>query len=285
MPVLPEDARNRYIERHGSRYYVDTEQRTHGGLSPKEQGTKYTPAELVEKYYHRGDHDVESIFWSMVCVLLRAKPVTYQAEKYATGLYSEVWKELLSHEIHEQPRDGNLQLHRDGRDSILDQAEEYWIGLFPPEMREVAILLYDMSQHVRSEYGLWEWEDGQYDEAHLHEALQRLIFAYLWKNKSNPIPLDPSNLRSITPPKPLEEAERQAKVRQSRRSNQASVSGTQDAVRELSSLGDTAATGPRSQLAVVGLGQKRSRSHHGGRGSKSRKTDDESPASKSGRDV
>ena len=279
--MLPEDARNRYIERHGSRYYVDTEQRTHGGLSPKEQGTKYTPAELVEKYYHRGDHDVESIFWSMVCVLLRAKPVTYQAGKYATGFYSEVWKELLSHEIPEQSGNGDFEPHRDERTGILDQSEADWIKLFPPEMKDVAILLYEMSQHVRSEYGLWSWKEGEYDEAHLHEALQRLIFAYLWKNKSNPIPLDPSNLRSITPLTPLMKAQLQAENYNRRHQKQAPVSSAQDVLTKVSSPGATTATCSRPQPTVIGIGQKRGIIHQGVRGSKYRRTDDGSPVTRS----
>ena len=67
-------------------------------------------------------------------------------------------------------------------------------------MEDVATLMHDISSHVCSEYAVWDWTAGAYIEDHLHEALQRLIFQYLWDHRNADIPLDPGYLRPTNPP-------------------------------------------------------------------------------------
>ena len=68
--------------------------------------------------------------------------------------------------------------------------------MLPGEMKDVAELMCKISEQVAPEYGLWEWPEGKYRKDHLHEALQRLIFEYLYTHCNEDVVLDPSGLRS-----------------------------------------------------------------------------------------
>ena len=200
MPTLEGEVRQRYEERHADnpRYelYNDKGGTSHGGTSGSQQGYGVRGARSrhqdLPTFFHRPEHDVESIYWSMVCVLLRVRPTNFPKSQYAEGVLADAWNALDSHQIHDDAD------RYDARQVILDYTLTKWEMLFPAEMEDVAELMWNISGQVSPEYGLWTWPKGQYREDHLHEALQRLIFEYLYTHRDRNIALDPSSLRSKT---------------------------------------------------------------------------------------
>ena len=134
----------------------------------------------------------------MVCALLRVRPKGFKVEPYATGELATAWKFLNSHEIPDV-HSPDAPAFKDLRSLILDYTNLEWEDLFPQEMEDVAILMWEISQHVRPEYGLWKWEDNKFKADHLHEAVQRLIFQYLYEHRDKDIELDPTRLRPTEP--------------------------------------------------------------------------------------
>ena len=197
MPTLKGEVKRRYEERHSGnpRYdaYSDMGNTSHGGASAQDLGISWRSPDrtLIPTFYHRPEHDAESIYWSMVCVLLRVRPTTFPKTEYAEDMYGETWKLLDAHQIH-----NSGSRWKDSRQLILDYSKEEWQSLFPVEMNDVAELMWNISEQVSPEYGLWEWPEGKYRKDHLHEALQRLIFEYLYIHHNSDIALDPSSHRS-----------------------------------------------------------------------------------------
>ena len=186
--------------------YNDDKFTRHGGV-PKEDASAYedAPPGASPPFHHRGEHDVESIYWSLVCAILRVNPRGYRKARYATGVLKVTWNYLNSHEI---PNAREGKIIEDARNRILNYPLSFWRELLPNEMRDVATLMYDVSRHIRSEYALWDWDDGKYDEAHLHEAFQRLILQYLANHPDDTknVTLDPHNLRPNEIPSETTEA-------------------------------------------------------------------------------
>ena len=82
MPQLSERAHALYIRAHGTdRYerYSDTNATPHGARPPILFGVLKVP-----EFCHRPEHDVESIYWSMISALLHVRPVDDKGEP-------EVW--------------------------------------------------------------------------------------------------------------------------------------------------------------------------------------------------
>ena len=196
MPDLHGEALDLYKAVHAERdaRYQDFGDRTHGGFSPDARGlsdvTKFIESgQPVPTFVHRPEHDVESIFWTMLVVFLRMKPVSAPIETHSSAHHSTVWRLVIEHQVPvSEPQS-------DPREAILEQSLEEWESLFPSEMAGVAALLHEISKHVASEYTLWTWQKGKYRQDHLHEAVQRLIFQYLVDHRDDAIPLDPDNLR------------------------------------------------------------------------------------------
>ena len=209
MPQLQGKALELYQQAYGKDHYLrynDSGSTTHGGLSPQACG--YDDDDDIDRtkipaFRHRPEHDIESIDWSMVVVLLRVCPAT-KREYFAPTANEQVWDWLNSHEIKE-----NVPASAwDKRHPIVEGNLEFWEDLFFPEMRDVARLMFEISKHVRSEYALWEWKDGAYLEDHLHEAIQRLIFRYLYdhRHESDCIPLLVTELRPMEGKDPVKAA-------------------------------------------------------------------------------
>ena len=208
MPPLSPLAKERYETAHKSkpRYqrYLDDGALCHGGTSPADQPEvnikRYNPdPRVLEGFHHRGEHDVESIYWTMLATFLRARPDGYHGDwdRVPAGTLLEwTWRILNTHQI---PSSGGEQSFvSDQRNAILQYSHQEWLLLFPPQMKDVAELMYEISQHVLPEYSFWTWAPGRHDEAHLHEAIQRLIFQYLVDHPDSTmdIPLYTQHLRS-----------------------------------------------------------------------------------------
>ena len=201
MPHLPEEARACYENAHSAapRYdeYNDDVETIHGGLCAAKLGISSLngfPKAGLPSFMHRGEHDVESIFWSMVCALLRVLPRGSDKKQYATRAFVRTWAALNAHEIPDTLTSADH--YSDPRTGILEYSKAVWALLFPPQMKDVGHLLWDIANHVRSEYGLWKWKGGEFKPDHLHEAVQRLIFRYLFEHRDKDIELDPACLRT-----------------------------------------------------------------------------------------
>ncbi|PIL29011.1 hypothetical protein GSI_09059 [Ganoderma sinense ZZ0214-1] len=167
MPKLSGRALELYQADRGMKHYERYNEKEtmqgmpmHGGFSPEKYEETVSPG-----FYHRPEHDVESVFWTMFAVLARAQPASGPKEKHVPAMLRSVWKVFDTHEITSHPT-----VTEDKRDAILRLIRQGWREAFAPfpAMQDVADLLFEVSKHVRSEYALWEWvRDPEPD--HLHE--------------------------------------------------------------------------------------------------------------------
>ncbi|TBU37194.1 hypothetical protein BD309DRAFT_1023770, partial [Dichomitus squalens] len=103
MPRLTDDALSLYIAVHGRERYDRYNDEPgapecHGGRPPAVNPEDIDEAKLPA-FVHRPEHDVESVYWTMVYALLGAQPVASPREEYASPACADVWKTLLSHDI------------------------------------------------------------------------------------------------------------------------------------------------------------------------------------------
>ena len=207
MPELSAEARTLYVRAYGAeRYerYNDKEGTRHGARPPD----VYQGFGTAPPFRHRPEHDVESIYWSMVSALLRAHPKGVDRESKASKAMTQTWDFLLSHDIPEQGSGAS-----DDRQMIVTKTASQWQALFLGDMKDVGTLLFQISDHMLAEYALWG--DGLQPD-HLHEAVQRIILQYLVDHKQ-PIELDIEYSRPITAAK---------KATGTGRSTRGTVSGT-----------------------------------------------------------
>ena len=207
MPELSAEARTLYVRAYGAeRYerYNDKEGTRHGARPPD----VYQGFGTAPPFRHRPEHDVESIYWSMVSALLRAHPKGVDRESKASKAMTQTWDFLLSHDIPEQGSGAS-----DDRQMIVTKTAGQWQALFLGDMKDIGTLLFQISDHMLAEYALWG--DGLRPD-HLHEAVQRIILQYLVDHKQ-PIELDIEYSRPITAAK---------KATGTGRSTRGTVSGT-----------------------------------------------------------
>ncbi|TBU22020.1 hypothetical protein BD311DRAFT_169894, partial [Dichomitus squalens] len=197
MPRLTGDALQLYTAVYGEERYDGYNDQPaagtwHGGRPPMTLDPDRHRSANLPAFVHRPEHDVESVYWTMVYALLRAQPITAPKEDYAPPAVAIVWQILLAHHIPPQQSSRKVE----NRDKIIYSPEEEWLELFCADMQDVGVLLWEISQHVRSEYALWE---GALRPDHLHEAVQRLILQYLVDHREKDIKLDPSRRRPTAP--------------------------------------------------------------------------------------
>ncbi len=164
MPELQGKAYDLYINAHGQhRYerYAEPGPTTCHGSRPPMEWTESDP-----QFAHRPEHDVESVFWTMLLTLVRVCPLTFQDEKeWAPDHVAELWSAFYEHEILEKPHAfaGNRSLT-----FLLDS--NMWLDYFPAEMADIAKMMRRIADQVAPEYAFWP---TQPPEDHLHEAVQR----------------------------------------------------------------------------------------------------------------
>ncbi|OBZ76719.1 hypothetical protein A0H81_03221 [Grifola frondosa] len=187
MPELSEQAAKVYFESHPTRRQYDDNIPgwCRGSPVPTDISTLYDAREWI-KFRHRMEHDAESIFWTLVSVILRVQPQDARMEEEPSRILSRAWNALQDHQI------ATMAL-TDSRDYFFDLNVPVWEATLLPEMKSLGRLLYDLARQVRSEYALLE--DQAVPEDHLHEAMQRLIFEYLLKSED--IDLNPDVLRPV----------------------------------------------------------------------------------------
>ncbi len=98
MPELGPDALSVYVDaytRHTYDTYSDKEGRIHGTIMPP-IGFQSEPAQKT--FYHRPDHDVESIFWVLLATLMRAQPQVL-SDNVDLSCYWDAYDCFLAHTI------------------------------------------------------------------------------------------------------------------------------------------------------------------------------------------
>ena len=195
MPELHGEAYELYVKAHGpERYlrYAEKDNSTCHGSAPP---TKRSHASAV--FTHRPEHDVESVAWTMLFILLRIRPETFEDEKKWAPIHvATIWQALHEHAIPDKPYDVS-----DNRDRVFKIKPSSWPEYFPPEMADVGIMLGRIMEQVEPEYAYCM---TQPPEDHLHEAVQRLILQYLVDHRDKDIKLDPDNLRPTKAAPPQE---------------------------------------------------------------------------------
>ncbi|EJF56100.1 hypothetical protein DICSQDRAFT_175207 [Dichomitus squalens LYAD-421 SS1] len=198
MPRLTGDALYLYTTAYGQERYDRYNDKPgsptcHGGLPPSLDADDFDETQKPH-FFHRPEHDVESVYWTMVYALLRVQPAAAPRELDPSAASASVWNTLLSHHIPGE----NFDESDEKRHEIMNRLPRKWRDLFHATMQDVALLLWQVSQHVRSEYVWWTWE-GNFQPDHLHEAVQRLILQYLVDHRDKDIKLDPSRRRPTAP--------------------------------------------------------------------------------------
>ena len=224
MPELSEEAKNLYIKAYGKDRYdtyaekvpplspavallaselvkefpdlLASRDTIHGGRPPSLSRMKDMKAKKVPivPFAHRPEHDVESVWWTMMSTLVRVQPANRPQEEFVPTSLSLLWQAFSEHAIMADPS----PLH-DRRSTILARRIEEWLSDFAPfpELQDVGRLLFAIACQVRCEYALWDPQPPHPD--HLHEAVQRLILQYLVDHKDKDVKLtgDPSRLRPV----------------------------------------------------------------------------------------
>ncbi|KAI1791249.1 hypothetical protein LXA43DRAFT_1061457 [Ganoderma leucocontextum] len=188
MPKLSGKALELYDAVHGKRYHryndKDKDETSHGAPPQIPHPTK---VQTPPHFFHRAEHDVESIYWSMISAVLRVRPQGIVEDSPMTHDVGEVWMPLLTHRVPARP-----DTYTDPRQPLMDKSSEEWRAYFLDGMKDVGDLLEQISQQVNPEYALW---GDRRQPDHLHEAMQRLIFQYIIDHED--VSLDPNNLRPI----------------------------------------------------------------------------------------
>ncbi len=189
MPTLTPAAERLYVKAYGQQRYDKFAEKNpltcHGAIPPRKRPNPIPP------FAHRPCHDAESIFWTMFAALLLAQPANAEREPHASERVASLWAKLYDHQIPAQPAQ-----YEDNRESILSMDEYKWEMCFDTQMRDVALLLADISRQVAPEYEYWT---PRPPDDHLHEAVQRLILQYLVDHLDKDIPLDPTHRRPTQP--------------------------------------------------------------------------------------
>ena len=159
MPELQGKAKDTYIEAYGEEAYIaynDTEPKMYHG-----SGYTCIPDD-TPTFTHRPDHDMESLFWVLVVVLILAKPLGEPDE--ITPAFSSTWAYFDNHTISKDPHDP--------RNDIFGQPEKAWRELLHPKLSCLAGMLCKLAKQVQPEYGLL---DTPPKPDHLHEAFRRIL--------------------------------------------------------------------------------------------------------------
>ncbi|OBZ76171.1 hypothetical protein A0H81_03216 [Grifola frondosa] len=100
MPELFEKAAQIYFKFYPERRQYDDNIPgwCHGSPAPTDTSTLYKAREWI-KFRHRMEHDAESIFWTLISVILRAQPQDVPVEEEPSRDLLKAWNALQDHEI------------------------------------------------------------------------------------------------------------------------------------------------------------------------------------------
>lgn len=137
------------------------------------------------EFYHRPDHDVESIFWVLVFALITAKPEDAPDEPTPTFFEAMEW--FQTHSIKEV-------MLTDSRNPFLNLSHKHWAEILHPRLASLIGMMQELSTQVRPEYGLLQPPPA---EDHLHEAFRRILLKQIL-SMNDDIPLTPNVSRELS---------------------------------------------------------------------------------------
>ena len=177
MPKLDEDAKSYYIDAYGLRAYEDY--RHDNGIDIV-HGAKFTSSGRIQRgFVHRPDHDVESIFWVLLYVLIIAEP------KDGSGN----WDKTDNKEVYECFKEHTIKKNskKDSRSFILNWNKSMLASALDPKFHSLVPMLYEMRCQIKPEYAELDEEPPK---DHLHEVMRRLLLGHILKME-DPIALNP----------------------------------------------------------------------------------------------
>ena len=135
--------------------------------------------EVQRHFVHRPDHDMESIFWVLLFVLIVAEP------KDGSG----TWDKTSNKEVYTGFKEHTIKKNsaNDSRSFILNWNKKKLTSALDPKFRSLGPMLHEMGRQIAPEYAYLEKEPPK---DHLHEAMRRLLLRYILEMK-DPIELDP----------------------------------------------------------------------------------------------
>ena len=135
--------------------------------------------ELHATLFTGPDHDVESIFWVLISVLLSVNPMepsvnlNFRWNKKARAYIDD-------HEIEKDSID-------DLRDSLLTWETTMLEYALDPKFHSLAPMLHEMGRQIKPEYA---FIDKGLPRTSLHEAMRRILLRYILE-MTDPIELNP----------------------------------------------------------------------------------------------
>ncbi|KAK7690220.1 hypothetical protein QCA50_006872 [Cerrena zonata] len=181
MPELEGKAKEVYIKTYGQDAYdayTDVTANTYHG-SKFQKPSKDIPL----LFSHRPDHDIESLFWVLVEVVISALPL--DAVDKHPPFFVQTWNVMEQHTIiYDQPSDS--------RSYILNLVEDGWEETLHPKLSPIVEMMMMLTSQVRPEYGLL---DPPPKKDHLHEAFRRILLEQILAMEDDPIPLTPNMSR------------------------------------------------------------------------------------------
>ncbi|OBZ76718.1 hypothetical protein A0H81_03222 [Grifola frondosa] len=179
MPELTGKAKELYEKAHEQRCkdYLEEPDTFHGGVPSTD------PDFVPPKWRHRPEHDVESVFWSMLVALLRVIPKNEWWTAHSESEYRTVWKILREHRFEAKATDERYQIF----EMFLYDKPCIPAYVLPTPFLPIIPLIKNIMLQVQPEYAAMGQQPPKED--HLHEAIQRLIFQYLVDHGKKSIPL------------------------------------------------------------------------------------------------
>ncbi len=186
MPSLHGNAKRHYKATYGREEYRKYKE--------KGKGIHGSPPQFVRKkerkslqFRHLPRHDVESVFWILVILLLRAKPLGYSKEVETPSIAQDMWAHLHGHIINNEGRSYSGTAAY--RELIFSWNRAKWESALHPGLASLAPFLEAVASQVRPEYSLLSVAPP---EEHLHEAVRRLLLQKItdMDDKHEVIPLD-----------------------------------------------------------------------------------------------
>lgn len=164
MPTLSGKAKLLYEKAYGQetyKQYCDASDTFHGREKPKS-------VLQAPDFFHRPDHDVESIFWVLFLTLIRAQPCITSTE-IDLRPYWKTDEIFRNHIIDDDDQS-------DTRDVLFDRDIGDIQAILDPQLAALSQMLVDMGEQIMPEYS-YLYPPPARD--HLHEAMRRLLLEQL----------------------------------------------------------------------------------------------------------
>lgn len=139
---------------------------------------------------HEPRHDVESVFWVLVCSLVRALPdgANDDPHDYAHRIFND----MLDHKIHSTSNT---------RDSALAWSQEEWEWSLHPKLKSLALMIVRMCGLLCIN---WSVRSRPSNRLLLHQGFKRLLLMQIVEIGENDIELDTERPRTVRARRPEE---------------------------------------------------------------------------------